>query len=258
MEAVSCSFAGALIACLAVTRYATPPFIPRYDLVFLLCVGIQALLVWRRIESWADIGVISLFHVTGVFLEWNKVRAGSWSYPEFAFLKFYGVPLYGGFMYAAIASYMIAAWKLFDLEFCGWPRGGLVGLVLAAVYGQFFVPVQNLAVRFGVLAFLVAVFARCSVCFSVDGRRCRMPSPVALLLIGFFVWLAENIATYFRAWTYPYQVAAWQPVHVSKVLAWTMMMVVGMSIIQYYKTVPWLSREKLAKLRHPIRESASP
>jgi uncharacterized membrane protein YoaT (DUF817 family) len=64
-----------------------------------------------------------------------------------------------------------------------------------------------------------------------------MAAPVAFSLIGFFVWLAENVATYFHAWTYPYQAQSWQPVHISKVLSWTMLMVVSLTVIQTHKAV---------------------
>ncbi len=239
IEAIACSFAFSLIGCLAITNYARLPFIPRYDFVFLFCLVFQGLLIWRKIETWRDIAVISVFHVVGVMLEWYKVNAGSWSYPEFTYLKFFGVPLYGGFMYAAIASYMIAAWKLFDLRFIRWPTGWVVGSLMVLVYGQFFIPLQALAVRFAVLAILCAVFSRCWVEFTVSKERLGMPAPVALLLIGFFVWLAENIATYFGAWTYPTQVGGWQPVHLSKVVSWTMLMVVSLTIIQTYKSSRW-------------------
>lgn len=245
VEAIACSFAFSLIGCLAITNTVKVPFIPRYDFVFVFCLAFQGLLIWRKIETWSDIAVISVFHIVGVGLEWFKVNAGSWSYPEFSYLKFFGVPLYGGFMYAAIASYMVAAWRLFDLKFIRWPSGWIVGSLMVLVYGQFFIPLQVLAVRFIVLAALCAVFSRCWVEFTVAKERFKMPAPVALLLIGFFVWLAENIATYYGAWVYPNQADAWRPVHVSKVVSWTMLMVVSLSIIQTYKASRWSRSERI-------------
>ena len=32
-----------------------------------------------------------------------------------------------------------------------------------------------------------------------------MPLVLSFVLIGFFIWIAENIATFFSAWEYPNQ-----------------------------------------------------
>lgn len=237
LQVVACSFAFTLILCLALTRVVRVPGVPRYDLILVLCLVVQGLLVRKGLETWADVRVIAIFHLVGVLLEWSKVQAGAWSYPEFSYLKLYGVPLYSGFMYAAVASYMMAAWRLFDLEFRRWPNPWWVWTVMVVVYGQFFAPIQILAVRFLALGLLLAVFGRCWVAFRVKDRVLAMPAMVAFMLIGFFVWIAENVATYFHAWTYPYQRAAWQPVHISKVLSWTMLMVVSLTVIQTYKGI---------------------
>ncbi|MCY7743864.1 DUF817 domain-containing protein, partial [Bacillus licheniformis] len=43
---------------------------------------------------------------------------------------------------------------------------------------------------------------------------------LSFVLIGFFIWIAENIATFFGAWTYPNQTSTWSLVHVGKVSSW--------------------------------------
>jgi uncharacterized membrane protein YoaT (DUF817 family) len=35
-----------------------------------------------------------------------------------------------------------------------------------------------------------------------------MPLLLGLVLIGFFVWLAENLGTFFGVWRYPNQIGA--------------------------------------------------
>ena len=47
---------------------------------------------------------------------------GSWSYPEEAFSKIFGVPLYSGFMYASVASYICQSWRRLDLQIYDWPK----------------------------------------------------------------------------------------------------------------------------------------
>jgi uncharacterized membrane protein YoaT (DUF817 family) len=42
------------------------------------------------------------------------VPLGSWAYPEPALTKIFGVPLYSGFLHAAVGSYVVAAWRLVD------------------------------------------------------------------------------------------------------------------------------------------------
>src|SRR5688572_17156339 len=95
----SCVFAFSLVLAMALTKIVEIPGLPRYDLLFLVCIGIQILLIKLKWESPREAGVIAVFHLVGIALEWFKVNAGSWSYPEDAFFKIGGVPLYAGFMH---------------------------------------------------------------------------------------------------------------------------------------------------------------
>jgi uncharacterized membrane protein YoaT (DUF817 family) len=64
-----------------------------------------------RLETVDEAKAIALFHAIGFALEVFKTSAGiqSWAYPEFAYSKILGVPLFSGFMYAAVGSYIIQA-----------------------------------------------------------------------------------------------------------------------------------------------------
>jgi hypothetical protein len=55
-------------------------------------------------------------------MEVFKVKAGSWAYPEPAWTKFGGVPLFSGFMYASVASFLIQVWHRLDLRMERWPH----------------------------------------------------------------------------------------------------------------------------------------
>jgi len=59
----------------------------------------------------------------------------------------------------------------------------------------------------------------------------------ALMLIGFFVWIAENIATFFGAWEYAHQHNGWQMVSYQKVSSWMLMVVVSFIIVAELKWV---------------------
>ena len=58
-----------------------------------------------------------------------------------------------------------------------------------------------------------------------------MPLALTLTLIGFLLWIAENMATYLGAWRYPYQIGTWQPVHAAKFGSWTLLVTVTFTII---------------------------
>ena len=54
--------------------------------------------------------------LVGTVMEMFKTGVGSWIYPEPSFFRIGGVPLFSGFMYAAVGSYIARAWRLFDFQ----------------------------------------------------------------------------------------------------------------------------------------------
>ncbi|MFF6777335.1 DUF817 domain-containing protein [Streptomyces sp. NPDC012637] len=218
----ACAFAIALLSGVAASTLLTGLPVARYDL--LVAYGVLLTLVFwlRGWESGRDIAVIGVCHVIGLAFELVKVSLGSWSYPEPAVLKFAGVPLYGGFLYAAVGSYVCRAWHLFDLELVRY-RPRAVAVVAAAIYLNFFTHHWLPDARWPLAVLLLAVTAGTSVRFTVRGARLRMPLALSFVLIGFFLWLAENLATYVGAWRYPYQTHGWQPVGVEKFGAWSLL-----------------------------------
>ena len=66
-------------------------------------------------------------------------------------------------------------------------------------------------------------------------REFWMPLPLAFLFIGFFVWIAENIATLFGGWQYPNQVNSWAWVHLSKIGSWGLLVVITFVIVAELK-----------------------
>lgn len=107
LQFLSAIFGISVLSTLAVTKVISP--IPRYDLVLLLCLAVQWLMVKSRMESVEELKVISMFHVLGLALEVWKVRHGSWNYPDAGVLRIGDVPLYSGFMYSSVASYITQA-----------------------------------------------------------------------------------------------------------------------------------------------------
>jgi uncharacterized membrane protein YoaT (DUF817 family) len=217
---------------LAITKTAGGLPIARYDLLFLSCVAFQALMVATRLETRDELKVICVFHALGLGLELFKVHVGSWSYPDPAAFSVGGVPLFSGFMYASVASYMIQAWRRFDLALVGWPRRRVVVPIGAAIYANFFAHHVLPDLRWALAAIVVAATWRTEVRFqAIRGRVRSMRAPVAFLCIGLFVWFAENIATFFGAWVYPHQKGEWSPVHLMKLSSWALLVIVTFLIV---------------------------
>lgn len=229
-----CAFAVALLGGIAVSRLLPPLPVARYDLVLLYGVLLTALA--RRVgwESRRDTVVIVVCHAVGLLFELVKVRMGSWSYPEAAVTKIGGVPLYGGFMYAAVASYVCRAWQLFRLRCTGY-RATATRLVAAGVYINFFTHHWLPDLRWPLAVALVLATAGTWMGFTVGEARYRMPLALSFVLIGFFLWVAENAATYAGAWSYPSQLHGWQPVALSKIAAWALLISVTFVVAECVK-----------------------
>lgn len=220
-EARSCAFALAMFAGLAASSVLPLP-IPRYDALLVYAVAVTVTFRALRWESSQEIAIIAGFHLVGLAFEMVKVRLGSWSYPEDAYSKFGGVPLYSGFLYAAVGSYVCAAWRIFSLRLVAF-RTVPVTLVALAIYANFVSQHWWIDLRIPLALVLILVTWGTVVHFTVGEHRYQMPLALSLTLIGFFLWVAENVATYLGAWQYPYQRGTWQLVHPAKFGAWALL-----------------------------------
>lgn len=236
-QALSCLFPVMIFASLAMTRLIPFPWFPRYDWLLLICLAMQAWMVRSGLETRDELKVITLFHVIGLALEMFKVHMGSWSYPGEGYSKVFGVPLYSGFMYASVASYLCQAWRRMKVELLGWPPFPVVVALAALIYLNFFTHHYWIDVRWWLSALVLFVFWRTWVRFEVGGIRYRMPLAASFALIGFFIWIAENIATFFGAWEYPDQSASWRIVHPGKVSSWLLLVIVSFLIVATLKRV---------------------
>ncbi|HSC85805.1 MAG TPA: DUF817 domain-containing protein [Polyangiaceae bacterium] len=232
-EARACLFAGLFFAAvMLVPRGGIGP-VPRYDALLLFAVAVQVWMVWSGRETRDELLAICLFHAFGFALELFKTSSTirSWSYPDFAYTKLWGVPLFSGFMYASVGSYVIQAWRLFDLRIEGHPRFWMSGLATIFLYANFFTHHYIGDYRWYLAAFALGIYARTHVVFRPSRRELRMPLPLAFVLIGFFIWLAENLGTFFHLWSYPHQLGAWSRVHVTKWGAWSLLVLLSFSIV---------------------------
>ncbi|WP_081417447.1 DUF817 domain-containing protein [Paenibacillus sp. Soil522] len=236
-QAMSCIFPVAIFGTLALSNVIVVPWIHRYDAILLTMLGVQYFMYRSGLESRDEIKVICMFHVIGLLLELYKVRMGSWSYPEPGYTKFLGVPLYSGFMYASVASFMCQVWRRLRMDMTGWP--GLVpsALLGGAIYFNFFTHHFIPDFRWWLTAIVFIVFWKTWIIYRVRITTYRMPLTLAFIIVGFFIWLAENISTFFDAWKYPDQHQTWQLVSFSKISSWFLLVIISVIIVAQLKYV---------------------
>jgi uncharacterized membrane protein YoaT (DUF817 family) len=235
----ACLFAGLFFAAVFLVPRGGLLGLPRYDLLLVIALAIQAWMLWAGLESRDEVKAITLFHLIGFCLEVFKTSPaiGSWSYPDFAYTKLFGVPLFSGFMYAAVGSYIIQAWRLFDLRIRHHPPYWMAAVIAMAIYANFYTHHFIGDYRWYLAACALGLYARTSVIYRPYDRDRTMPLLLSFVLIGFFIWLAENVSTFFSIWRYPDQLGAWTTVHVSKWSSWSLLVVMTFTIVANLKHI---------------------
>ncbi len=232
-QAWACLFGAIMLTLLILTRYFYPAHaaLPRYDFLTLAALCVQAFMLWARLETFDEAKVIALFHVTGTAMEVFKTAGGSWTYPEFSYLHIGGVPLFTGFMYASIGSFMARCWRLFDFRFEAHPPMGQVYLLACAIYANFFFDHFGVDLRLWLLLAAVLVFGRTWIDYRVWHHYRRMPLLLANGLTALFIWVAENIGTYTKTWLYPDQSVVWTYVSLGKFTSWYLLLVISYAMV---------------------------
>jgi uncharacterized membrane protein YoaT (DUF817 family) len=233
-QAWACIFGGLLLFGIILTGLWFPDIgISRYDFLFLYALAIQALLLIFKLESWRELCVILLFHLMATAMELFKtsVDIGSWSYPENSHIRLATVPLFAGFMYSAVGSYMARVWRIFDFRFTHFPPLWLAGGIAFLAYANFFTHHYLPDIRWPLILVGAFAFARTNVHFTPKLRTFRMNLLLGFCLVASFIYLAENLGTLARAWQYPNQKHGWEPVHFSKCTAWFLLMQLSFILI---------------------------
>jgi uncharacterized membrane protein YoaT (DUF817 family) len=174
----------------------------RYDALFIFAVVTQGAFLWLRLESRDEARVIVLFHIVGTVMEVFKLHMGSWDYPEAGLIKLGGVPLFSGFMYASVGSYMARVIRLFDMRFAPYPPFWMTVALALAIYGNFFMHHFWIDIRWGLFAATVLIFWRTRIWFFIGENVYWMPLPLAAFFSAFFLWIAENVGTLTGTWEY--------------------------------------------------------
>jgi uncharacterized membrane protein YoaT (DUF817 family) len=248
----ACLFGGAMLATLLATRLYWDNDWPvaRYDFLFFYALAIQFLLVAFKLESAEEVKVIFVFHVVGTVMELFKTHMGCWEYPEHNLIRIGEVPLFSGFMYSAVGSYIARVWRIFHFRFENYPRLSYTVILCALIYINFFTHHYMIDFRPALFAVTFALFFRTRIYFKPDKMFFRMPLLLGWLLVSLFIWIAENFGTLGRVWVYPNQHQAWHFVSPEKIGSWFLLMIIS------FVLVTLLHRDALEGQPAPMPEAA--
>ncbi|WP_114522201.1 DUF817 domain-containing protein [Altererythrobacter sp. ZODW24] len=232
-QAWACLFGGLLLFLLLATHLFYPDDAPlhRYDFLTICAIGIQLTLLLLKLESLREAAVILIFHVVGTVMELFKTAAGSWIYPEASVLHIGAVPLFSGFMYAAVGSYIARVWRIFEFRYTHYPPMWVTYLLAAAIYVNFFAHHWIYDFRWFLFAAIALTFWRTQIYFKPWQTYRHMPLIIGAGLVAIFIWFAENIATYANAWNYPGQEDGWEMVSITKLGAWYLLMQISFVLV---------------------------
>ncbi len=222
-------FAGAMLALILGTKFVWPAHAPiaRYDFLVVAAVAIQVLMLATRLERWEEALVILVFHVVGTAMEVFKTAHGSWIYPEANVLRIGGVPLFSGFMYASIGSYIARCWRLFEFRFERYPPAWAPWMLALLSYANFFTHHWWPDIRWGLFAVSVVIWGPAVIRFTPDRTARGMPLLLGFGLVALFIWIAENLGTFASAWVYPSQRHGWAVVPFGKVGSWYLLIMLS-------------------------------
>lgn len=233
-QAWACLFGGLLLA-LMVGTHLYYPFegLHRYDFLFLAAIVIQLLLLALKLESPKEALVIVIFHLVATLMEWFKTSEaiGSWHYPEDFVFGIGNVPLFAGFMYSAVGSYLARVWRLFDFRFSHYPARVWTLWLVALIYINFFSHHYTVDLRWLLLAITALLFWRTRIHFRIVQVHRHMPLLLGWFLVALFIWIAENLATWGHIWIYPSQQQGWTLVSWEKLTAWYLLMLISFVLV---------------------------
>ncbi len=224
----ACLFGGLLLSAIIASKLLWQPdwTIARYDALFLFALLVQAVFLRFGLETWAEARVILLFHLTGTAMELFKTYAGSWAYPEDALFRIMAVPLFSGFMYASVGSYIARVIRIFDMRFTPYPPLWATFALGGAIYVNFFAHHFLSDIRLALFACTLLLYARCRVYFRIMQHDWWMPLPLAAFLASLALWIAENIGILTGTWIYAGQ-ARMELVSVGKIGSWYLLLYVA-------------------------------
>lgn len=240
-------FGAFLLSVFLLTEVVTIPFISRYDFIFLSAVGFQVCALLFRFERPREFLVILIFHVLATGMELFKTHPaiGSWAYPAVGSAVFAlgSVPLFSGFLYSAVGSYISRAFIFLKLSYERFPAYYHLWFLAVLIYVNFFTHHFIYDIRYFLFAYVCIVFWRTKLHFRVYRTERTMPILLSVVLVALFVWFAENIGTLTSVWLYPSQREYWHLVSFNKMGSWFLLLILSFALVSI------IYRDKLARAK---------
>ena len=231
----ACLFGAVMLSLILLTKNHWPahPWLTRYDFLFLAALTIQAILLLFRMETVREAKVILMFHVVGTLMELFKTSAGSWTYPESSFFHLGHVPLFSGFMYGSVGSYLARATRILDARYTRYPNRKATVALAILIYANFFTHHFLPDIRILLFVLVAVAFAPTWIYYRPYRKFRRMPLLLGFGLVALFIWFGENIGTFAAAWVYPNQRNGWQLVHFGKFGSWLLLMIISFILVSF-------------------------
>lgn len=250
-QAWACLFGALMLAVIVAARlwYPDDAALARNDALTIAAVLIQVGMLVGKLEAGRELWVIMLFHLTGTAMELFKTDVGSWAYEAEGVLRIGAVPLFSGFMYAAVGSYMVRVYRLHDLRFTRYPKVWMTTVLAVLIYANFFSHHFMIDLRWVLLVAIVLLWMPTTMYFKNWRATAQLPLLLVFAGVATCIWFAENVATWAGAWLYPHQLAGWEMVSPQKLVSWFLLMI--LSVVM----VTWVYPPKRATLRNsPTRQ----
>jgi len=134
-------------------------------------------------------------------------------------------------MYASISSYIARIRRIFDIRYAHYPPMWATFILCIAIYINFYSHHYFWDIRYILFAITIGLYGKCIVNYRVFRFSHKMPLLLGFLLIALFIWLAENIGTFSRAWLYPGQENGWTWVSPAKLGSWYLLMIISFVLV---------------------------
>lgn len=224
-----------LLSMFFLTEVVTLPLVGRYDFIFLSAVGFQICALLFRFERLREFFVILIFHLlaTGMELFKTNPAIGSWTYPDVGSAIFVlgTVPLFTGFLYSAIGSYISRAFVFLKLSYERFPPYYHLWILASLIYLNFFTHHFFYDIRYLLFVYVFIIFFKTKVRFQVYRIERSMPFLLTVFLSALFVWIAENIGTFTHIWLYPSQLQYWHLVSFNKMGSWFLLLILSFALV---------------------------
>lgn len=113
----------------------------------------------------------------------------------------------------------------------------MASAIAIAIYANFFTHHYIGDYRWYIAACALGLDARTTVTFRPCDRDRKIPLLLGFLLIGFFIWQAENTSTFTGIWLYSNQISAWSSVHIGKWSSCSLLVIMTFTIVAQLKHI---------------------